>query len=296
LTRPDRREFYAAYAFDVTPPTDDRPFFGHYFKWAQAGAVWAQLGKTWQPFGGAGYFVLVMLLAFAVAAAALLIVLPLVLQKGLPANLSGLEDLTGLKRRLQAVSTLRIQACPARVLPRATLYALLYFALLGLGFMLVEIPLVQRFILFVGKPVYALAAVLFGLLSFSGLGSLLAHRLPWRGALAALALLVLAYPLALPVLFQAALGWPLSARLSLSVLALAPLGLLMGVPFPRGLAWLERASPGLIAWAWGVNGAVSVVASVLAAWMALSVGFTVVLIAGALCYGAALLAVHRGIN
>ena len=75
------------------------------------------------------------------------------------------------------------------------------------------------------------------------------------------------------------------------MISLAPLGVLMGMPFPKGIAWLERTSPDLIPWAWGVNGAVSVVASVLAALVALSAGFTVVLVAGAICYGAAIAAI-----
>jgi hypothetical protein len=268
LAATDRDYFYAAYPFDVTPPTDDRPFFGHYFKWAQAREVWAQLGKTWQPFGGAGYFVLVVLLAFAVTAASVLIVLPLVVQRA--------------KSERRGKSSL--------FAPRS-FFALTYFALLGCGFLFIEIPLVQRFILFMGKPVYALAVVLFSLLSFSGLGSALSRRAPWRVALAALTLWGLACPFLMPALLRATLGWSLAARFMVGVAALAPLGILMGIPFPKGIAWLERAAPDLIPWAWGVNGAVSVVASVLAALVALSAGFRIVLIAGALCYGAAMLVV-----
>ena len=74
-------------------------------------------------------------------------------------------------------------------------------------------------------------------------------------------------------------------------MSLAPLGVLMGIPFPKGIVWLERSSPNLIPWAWGVNGAVSVVASVLAALVALSAGFTVVLVAGVICYGVAMAAI-----
>ena len=276
LTSTNRREFYATYSFDVTPPTDDRPFFGHYFKWEQAGAVWAQLGKTWQPFGGAGYFVLLILLVFTVVAASALIVLPLAVQ--------------GARRQERnAVSPI-----PSR----SRLFVMAYFALLGLGFLLIEIPLVQRLILFVGRPVYALAVVLFGLLVFSGMGSVLSRRVPWRVALGALALAALAYPALLPVLFRWTLGSPLAARLALGAVSLAPLGVLMGMPFPKGIAWLERASPeraspALIPWAWGVNGAVSVVASVLAALVALSAGFTVVLVAGAACYGVAAILVGQ---
>ena len=266
LTSADRRRFYAAYPFDVSPPTDDRPFFGHYFKWEQAGVVWAQLGKTWQPFGGAGYFVLIVLLAFTVIAAGVLIMLPLVVRR-----------VKSERRREGSLFA-----------PRSSLFALTYFALLGFGFLLIEIPLVQRLILFVGKPVYALAAALFGLLMFSGLGSVLSRRMPWRSVLAALAILALAYPLLLSTLFQSALGLPLVVRFALAVISLAPLGVLMGIPFPKGIMSLERTSPDLIPWAWGVNGAVSVVASVLAALVALSVGFTVVLVTGAICYGAAI--------
>ncbi len=93
------------------------------------------------------------------------------------------------------------------------------------------------------------------------------------------------------MLFRLALGLPLVTRFAISVISLAPLGVLMGIPFPKGIAWLERTSPDLIPWAWGVNGAVSVVASVLAALVALSAGFTVVLVAGAICYGAAIVAI-----
>jgi hypothetical protein len=265
LTSADRNRFYAAYPFDVSPPTDDRPFFGHYFKWAQAGQVWAQLGKTWQPFGGAGYFVLVVLLVFAVGSAILLMVLPLLIR--------------GVWSIEREAKHLTLHAL------RSALYVLAYFALLGCGFLFIEIPLVQRLILFVGKPVYALAATLFGLLMFSGLGSLLSQRAPWRVTLGTLAILTLVYPMLLRGLFHSALGLPLAARFAIGTVSLAPLGILMGMPFPKGIAWLERLSPDLIPWAWGVNGAVSVVASVLAALVALSAGFTMVLIAGAVCYG-----------
>jgi len=111
--------------------------------------------------------------------------------------------------------------------------------------------------------------------------------------LALLAVAALLYPLLLPLGFDWLLGWPLAARLAATAVALAPLGFLMGVPFPRGIAWLERRSPGLIPWAWGINGCASVVASVVAAMLALSAGFSWVLIAGAVCYALALVVVTR---
>jgi hypothetical protein len=105
--------------------------------------------------------------------------------------------------------------------------------------------------------------------------------------------MALVYPILLPVLFRSALGLPLAGRFVIGVMSLAPLGAMMGMPFPKGMAWLESSSPDLIPWAWGVNGAVSVVASALASLVALSMGFTVVLVAGALCYGVAMIVVSH---
>ena len=253
LEAEDRGSWYRAYPFDVTPPTDDHPFFGHFFKWGQTQEVLAMAGHTWQPFGGTGYFVLLAMLALGTLAAGVLILLPLAAR--------------------QSVGRGKSVTAP-----------LGYFALLGLGYLCVEIPLLQRFILFLGHPAYAMATVLFALLLFSGLGSLVSHRVPLRLALILLPLLVGGYALGLSVLFEATLAAPLGARLLIAVAALAPPGLLMGIPFPQGLALLGRKSPGLIAWAWGVNGAVSVTASILAALLALSCGFSAVLAVGAACY------------
>ena len=258
-----RDAWYQAYPFDVEPPHDDRPFFGHFFKWRQAPEVLAMAGHTWQPFGGAGYFVLLALLALALVAAGTLILLPLAVRG------------RGEMRRGGPLG--------------ATMG---YFALLGLGYLCVEIPLLQRFILFLGHPAYAMATVLFALLLFSGLGSLISRRVPLWLVLTLLPVLVGGYALGLPFLLEATLAAPLGGRMLVAVVALAPLGLLMGMPFPKGLALLaQRAlsnSDTLIAWAWGVNGAVSVVASILAALLALSFGFSAVLAVGAVCYVGAL--------
>jgi hypothetical protein len=253
LEAKNRNDWYQAYPFDVEPPRDDQPFFGHFFKWGQAPDVLAMAGHTWQPFGGAGYFVLLTLLALAVLAAGALILLPLAVR--------------GRMKRGRALG--------------ATLG---YFALLGMGYLCVEIPLLQQFILFLGHPAYAMATVLFALLLFSGLGSLLSRRAPLRLVLILLPVLVGGYALGLPTLFKATLAAPLETRLIIAVIALAPPGLLMGIPFPKGLALLEQRTPAIVAWAWGVNGAISVVASILAALLALSFGFSAVLAVGASCY------------
>ncbi len=255
-----RGAFYAAYPYDVRPPTDDHPFFGHFFKWSQAGEVWAELGKTWQPFGGAGYFVILALLGVTALLAILLILLP--------ALVAGEQ-----RRKISFGDGL----------------SLAYFGLIGLAYLLIEIPLMQRFILFLGSPAYALATILFTLLLFSGLGSQFSRRAPLRLSLIALGALALSLPVLLPLIFSRTLSWALPFRLGLTAALLAPVGLLMGIPFPAGIDGLltQRSRSSLISWAWAVNGAASVIASVLAALLALSFGFGWVLRLGALLYLAA---------
>ncbi|HSB67388.1 MAG TPA: hypothetical protein VLD65_12485, partial [Anaerolineales bacterium] len=108
-------------------------------------------------------------------------------------------------------------------------------------------------------------------------------------AMGALALLLFVYPFALPALFNQTLGLPLNVKLVLGSLMLAPIGLLMGIPFPSGISLLSgyRQSEIMIPWAWGVNGATSVVSSILAALLALSWGFRLVMYIGTACYAGA---------
>jgi hypothetical protein len=263
----DPQAAYAAQTYDVAPPTDDRPFFFHFFKWSQTGAVLQQLGRIWLPWGGSGYFVLIALFVVALLTSSVLILLPLAVSRKRG------EVLEGPKGRTLA-----------------------YFGLLGLGFLLVEIPLMQRFILFLDQPVYAFAAVLASILFFSGLGSLAAPRLSLDRTLPLLALAALLYPVGLPPLLGALMGVPLGLRLLVTAVCLAPLGFLMGTPFPSGLAWLRQRAPDMVPWAWAVNGCLSVLASMLAAMIALSAGFSWVLATGALAYAGAWLTLRRQVR
>jgi phage shock protein PspC (stress-responsive transcriptional regulator) len=265
LAAPDPRAFYAAYRYAVAPTTDDRPFFFHFFRWGQAPQVLATLGRTWQPFGGSGYLVLFMLLALVLLLSLALIVAPLALRRGL----SGV-----------AVSR------PMR------LRALAYFGLIGLAFLFVEVPLIQRYILLFNQPAYAFTVVVLALLVFSGIGSALSTRpwMPQRAGPLLAGLLALLTAILGDALVHAALGWPAGWRVAAAVAALAPLGLMMGLPFPFGLAWLQEAAPSLVPWAWAVNGCASVIASVLAAIVALTWGLTAVLGLGAAAYIGAWLA------
>ena len=269
LAAPDRAEFFAGYPFDIAPATDDHPFFYHFFRWRQTPEVLATLGRTWQPFGGSGYLILWALLALVLVLSAALILAPLALRHN------------------------TTPTAPDSAVRRGSVLA--YFGLLGIAFLFVEIPLIQRWILLLGHATYAFVAVVLSLLLFSGLGSLLTRAawLPRRAAWVLLVLMALLMPLLVVRLADAALGWSLWARAAVAVIGLAPLGVLMGLPFPRGVAWLEDRAPSLIPWAWAVNGAASVVASVLAAILALSSGFTVVLLLGAGCYAAAGIVLSR---
>jgi spermidine synthase len=261
LETEDRASFYAAYPFDITPPSDNRPFFFHFFRWEQTPEILQTLGKTWQPFGGSGYFVLLTLLILALLASLILILLPL-------SFLRGRGEVREGKRLF------------------------LYFLLLGIGYLFVEIPLLQRFILFLGHPIYAFATVLFTLLTFSGLGSLLSPRLSLRKALGGLIVLIACYPLILPHLFRWLLGGSLVFRLLASVIILAPLGFLMGFPFPKGIRLTGRIAPGLVPWAWAINGCASVLSSILAVMTAISYGFSWVLFIGGMAYALALVAIY----
>lgn len=254
--------FFKAYPFDVRPPTDDHPYFGHYFKWSQLPEILADFGTTWQPFGGAGYLVILIILLLALLLSGGLVLVPWVWAK---------------------LAKMRTSSSAAPF----------YFGMIGLGFMLVEVPLIQMFILYFGQPAFAFAGVLFCILLFSGLGSRFgAQRI--SPALALLALFVLsglAYFL-LPLVISASLGMPLATRLGLSLVIIAPLGFLMGIPFPAGLAWArsagdDRDGQWWVAWMWAVNGAASVVASILASLLSLSLGFAATLAVGGAAYGVA---------
>jgi SAM-dependent methyltransferase len=258
----EREAFLAGYTYDISPPTDDRPFFFHFFKWSQFPHIWHALGKTWQPFGGAGYLIVVALLLAAVLASLIFILLPLRFR---PKGRGGQSQTTipGLRWQL-----------------------FIYFLALGLGFLFIEIPLMQKFILFLDQPTYAFSIVLFTIFVFSGLGSLLSNKLAkvLPQVIFGLCLLACLYPLFLPYFFEALLGQSLLIRLLVAIGALVPLSFLMGVPFPSGIRILGTLSPDSVPWAWGINGCASVVSSILSLMVALAVGFSWVLVAAGINY------------
>lgn len=169
----------------------------------------------------------------------------------------------------------------------------LFFAAIGAGFMLLEMPWLQRFVLFLGHPSHAAATVLGALLAGTGIGAMGSARvglprLQRHGLLLPLALL--AAHLAQPAVFAATLGAPLAARLCVAVLLLLPVGCALGLLFPLGMVRFgDAAKP----WFWAVNGAAGVFASVGSLLLAMQFGFTAVGAAGIACYVLAVLLLGR---
>ena len=176
---------------------------------------------------------------------------------------------------------------------RPTGGSLTFFAAIGLGFLTLEVVLVQRFVLFLGFPTYALSVVLFSLLLFTGAGALFSARWkqPRRALIAALSCataLMVAATFGLQPLLEGMIGEPFALRVALTVALLAPVGLTLGTAMPVGLRRLTALHPGGTAWAWGINGITSVLASTLAVAVAITWGFSAATAFAAACYGVAL--------
>jgi hypothetical protein len=168
--------------------------------------------------------------------------------------------------------------------------SLVYFAALGFGFIAVELALLQHLTLLVGHPIYTLSVLLFTLLAFGGIGASLSSRLSMWKACAAVAIIGTIEALALPKLVPALLWLPLWGRIIVAIILIAPLGLAMGMPFPRGLKQTGEGSLPAPPFYWGLNGIMSVIGSVTTVFVALMFGFQAAMLMGSACYVLAALA------
>ncbi len=273
IARNDPYAFAQEYPYNVAPVDDNAPFFFFTLKPDQLlhGEDLSQ-GIDWKV--NLGVLVLAMVLVISCVAVLAFLVIPL------------------------AVRGRRKQDRPVR---------LLYFVAVGLGYILVEIAFIQRFVLFLGHPTYALTVVVFLLLLSSGAGSLVSRRWMADTQRAWLPLtfvvgVLLVYVLILPGLLNALVGLPFEAKLLVSGTLLIPLGFVMGMPFPTGLRALASipvpefaaASTGefqenAVEWAWAMNAGSSVLGSVLAMVIAIQFGLNVTLACGAAAYLMAIL-------
>jgi hypothetical protein len=170
--------------------------------------------------------------------------------------------------------------------------ALGYFACLGIGFIFVEICLIQRLLLFLGAPVYSLATVLATLLVAAGVGSLVSGRIAptprhIRWCLSTAALAVLALHLGMPLLTRWFLGNSFAVRILISVAITGVAGFFMGMPMPLGIRFLKQEGWPIISWAWAINGYFTVIGSALSVVLASTLGFGVVFYSAVLLYLAA---------
>ncbi|MCH2326474.1 MAG: hypothetical protein MK294_04390, partial [Rhodospirillales bacterium] len=256
LLGPAGEDFIDRYKYDIRPVTDDRPYFFNFFKWPLFNELYALRGRGGFGLLEWGYPVLALILLQAIVLA--LVLIPLPLWAG--------------RRAKKAERT-----------PRPSMRVLIYFLSLGFAFLFVEMAFIQKFILFLASPVYAAAVVLCGFLVFAGLGSLLSGRFlssanPSLYPIVGIAVVGVAYLFLLPSLFQWLTALALAAKFTLSLLLIAPLAFPMGMPFPLGLARLGEERPGLIPWAWAINGCASVLGAVIAALLAIEFGFTAVIV------------------
>jgi hypothetical protein len=258
ILAPDRDAFIEAYPLDIRPTTDDRPFFFHTTRLRDQFST--AFGRT-MLFGN-GLSALLTLFGISGTLVALFVVGPLVL---------------GGER------------------PGAGWAAwLLYFGALGAGFMLLEVALLQQFVLLLGHPVYSLTVTLFSLLLGTGIGSLLSRRIAphrvqamtTRALLAAVAAGILT-PVVLPRLIDMAIPWPLAIRIVVAVVTLLPVGILLGMPLPGGVRLLAASKPEIVPWGWGLNGAFSVIGATLAIFLAMNWGFTTTMAASSAVYAVA---------
>ncbi|VAX15194.1 FIG00933687: hypothetical protein, partial [hydrothermal vent metagenome] len=274
----DRKSFFRNYKFDIKPATDDRPHFFNFFKWSSAPEFFSLIKRGGAPLVEWGYLILVLTLIQALFISVVLIVLPL--------------------------KALKTRAKPRRDKSRV----IVYFTSLGLAFMFVEIAFIQKFILFLSHPIYAVAVVLSSFLIFAGLGSGFSARMadrysghnslflrltPVEIAVGFIIVVALTHLVSLPYLFNWFSYFPDTVKIIASVLLLSPLAFFMGMPFPLGLSRVAEMTPELVPWAWGVNGCASVISAALATLLAVHFGFSVVVTIAMILYSVAAFSMRK---
>lgn len=265
IRSPNRSSFERQYRYDVSAVDDNRPFF---FYTVQPRDVWnflkhaSRLSADYQV-NRAVPLLFGLLIVSALATGIML---------GLPRVLLG--------SRLPS--------------DKGTLRFLWYFIFIGAGYILIQVALVQKFVLFLGHPTYALTVIIFSMLISSGLGSYFSRRIATGSdarlgrVLALVALLVALLAVSVSPILGAGVGLPLPVKFAISVLLIAPPGFLMGVPFPTGLRRLEEMHKPSVRWAWSLNAAASVLGSVAAIVLAIYLGLRETLLMGGAMYLCAL--------
>ena len=259
----DRKQFYEGYPFNIRPTTDNRPYFFQFLRFDSLVQMVRTVGRSAIPFIEWGYLLLIATLIQAVLAGVVLILIPLFFLKR--------EDTSSITHNSRFTNW----------------QVFVYFLSLGVGFMFIEMSFIQKFLLLLANPTYAVAVVLCAFLLFAGLGSLFSLKLraigklrqpPIAVAIGMLSVIALVYLQLLPPIFHRFLASSDVLKIAVSIGLIAPLAFFMGMPFPLGIDWLQRHHPHLIAWAWGINGYASVVSAILATCLAIAFGFNIVIL------------------
>lgn len=261
-----RPAFINGYLFDIRPVYDDNPFFHYYLRLSNIEPIYETMGRNWLYFMDSGYLLPVLLVILA-ALSAIIILLP------------------ALYKRFEQFKRFE------RLTP-----VIIYFSMLGLGFMFVEVTLIQKAILLLENPAYSIAVVVTAILAGSGTGSVCCFRFPKIGSpfsLLLLSLLISVFSLTLPAFSSLLLTVGPMFRTAAIFTILLPLGFLMGIPFPTGMKLAGEKYRGLVPWLWAVNACLSVLAPVLTIMLALVTGFIPVLWISASAYFLAFISLKK---
>lgn len=250
------------YGFSIAPSTDNKPYFSQFLRLGSIRHMAGIFGDEQMPFLELGYLTLIITLAQSTLLALFLIMVPLF----------------ALKKSRHKKST-----------------TLLYFGALGLGYMFAEIILIQRFVLYFGQPVFAVAAVISTMMLFSGVGSRLSQKFEAatrniRNIAVLVAGLLLLFAFVLTPLLQASIALGNILKIAISLMAIGIPAFVMGMLFPLGIRFLDKHDPEQIPWAWGINGCLSVISTSMATLIAVESGFQAVIIIAAIAYLMAALA------
>ncbi|MBT8490745.1 MAG: SAM-dependent methyltransferase, partial [Deltaproteobacteria bacterium] len=248
----DKERFYRQYPFDIRPAIDNKPFFSHFFKMGLLKRYMSPGGRSMIPYMDWGYLLVWASLFILVVFSMVFIMLPL--------------------RVLSGSS-------------QGTFCVFVYFGSLGLAYIFLEISFLQQCIRYLCDPVFSATVVICSFLVYSGVGSLIGEKM-WRPHSKHILFLSLLFIVAIGIFYvlsdlffhHALSELPLSLRMLICNILIAPLAIPMGIPFPAGLSRLGQVNEDIVPWAWGVNGFFSVIGASLAILVAIGFGFKVVII------------------
>jgi len=242
-------DYYQDYFYNITPATDNRPFFFYFLKWRNIPTI-IRDNSYWQPMIEWGNLIVFTTLLQGIIFSFFFIFLPLFIKRISPG--------------------------------KGWYFPIIYFAALGLSYMLIEISFIQKFILYLIYPTYASAAIIFSFLFFSGLGSNYSQRFCGREIfylkriIPTIFMLLIMYQWIIPIIFHYTITFTIPVRFILTSVLIAPLAFLMGMPFPLGIGIVAKRKENMIPWVWATNNFCSILASVSAVMIALSFGFQAV--------------------